>query len=241
MSAAIEVAPITKTRNDLALMPDWSRKSAKASIGEMPTIYVAKYLNSDPDEIHTAAVGFRYRRQSHSCELTYWHGTDRTLLGAALKGCIMQSLLEGRKRLEIFNEEAWNELPEDQQPKNHIAHKRGGATFDAALNLEGWKNEGSHRLWTKYFENVNVWSWVTLEDGYPTLHPGEEYFLGENEKVRFYREKNIELYQKDRDYWAHTSGASGDKTFAEHLQGQYAWVHGQSNVKIDENWSKEGR
>ena len=238
---SVLVWPISKQRDELSFMPEWNRKSAKNSIGEMPTIYVAHHEQREQSEENTAAVGFRYRRQSHSCELTYWHGTDHQLLSEALRGCIMQSVLEGRKRLEIFNEEAWNELPVEQQPPGHSPYKRGGRMFDEALQKAGWVFEGEHKLWTKLFEDVKVWSYIILEEGLPVLSSDTTYILGENDKVRFYREKNIDLYQKDRDYYSHTSGRDGgDKTFAQHLQDQYEWVKSQDSVHVNSDWSAGG-
>lgn len=234
---SILVFPLTKSREHLALMPEWNRKSAKNSIGDMPTIYLAIDGDEKTTEETSAAVGFRYRRQSHSCELTYWHGTDPQLLDAALQACIMQAILEGRKRLEIFNEVAWNELPVEQQPKNHSPYKRGGEMFNKALEAAGWVYEGEHKLWTKLFEDVKVWSYIPLEEGLPKLIADTTYVLGQNERVQHYREKNIELYVKDRDYYSHTSGrATESKTFAEHLQDQYDWVTSQPNVSVFANW-----
>ncbi len=221
----IIVRPLTKKPSDLLFVPEDERKGARATVsGKMPNIYVAtrdEAKSFDPENV--ALVGFRYRRQSHHCEITWWGGRDTELVAEAIKAIQCQAILEGRKRVEVFNEAT----------NSFSVHERGGAQFEEALKLAGFKYEGTHKDWTKNLEDVNVFGWVWLYDGMPVFKEDTTIFLGDNETVQHYASKNIELYQKDRDYYERVDNL----TFAEHIKNAQNYVLSLPQVEIIPNWT----
>ncbi len=168
----ITVEALRKDKKQLQLVREDMRKSANNTIaGKMPTIYVATVDDVIVyDEYKTAAVGFRYRRQSHSCEITWWGGRDETLVAECLKTVQCAAILEGRKRVECFNE--------SNSPASR--YERGDQAFDSALKLAEFVHEGHHPDWTKDLEAANIWGWVWLKDGLPLLKADTVVRLGMN-------------------------------------------------------------
>lgn len=230
---SIVVCPLVKGPKNLALMSDIMRKSANATAsGKMPNIFVAADESQTTyDELKVAAAGFRYRRQSHHCEVTWWGGRDPQLLAEVIKALQLQSFLEGRKRIECFVEER-------TVSTEGTSRERGGKEMREALELAGFQYEGSHRFWTKELESVDVLGWVPLHDGMPKLDPAVQYVVGQNETTAMYFEKNTELYKKDRDYYRRVEDGQG-LTFAEHLQRYYDFVFSQPNVSVVNDWTSK--
>lgn len=221
----IFIQPLRKDPKQLQLIREDFRKSANNTIsGKMPNIYVGTRNGATKyDETDTAAVGFRYRRQSHHCEITFWGGRDVELVAEVLKAIQCQAILEGRKRVEIFNEVI----------NPFSVHERGGVQFEEALKLAGFKYEGTHKDWTKDLEDVNVFGWVWLYDGMPVFKEDTTVLLGDNETVQHYASKNIELYQKDRDYYERVDNL----TFAEHIKNAQNYVLSLPQVETIPDWA----
>lgn len=230
---SVEIKVVRKSQG-VESLPEEVRKSASRSLGKMPTILVG-VREKDGEVVETAGVGFRYRRQSHHCELTYWGGEDEDLLADLAKACVAQMILEGRKRAEVVVEFP---LEEGYNEKEYKVSPRGGELFCKALEKAGFYYEGFMENYTKFLEDVKFYSWVTLEQGLPEWDEDVKISLGQNETTESYRQKNIDLYKKDRDYYSYTS-ADKDKRFSEILEDQYQWVKNHPQIEVEEGWSKD--
>lgn len=179
----ISVWAVAKTKEQLGIFPPQHRKAAKPVLGaKIPTIFLGHRLGSSFSEDTTAAVAFHHRRVSHNYELKYWWGTDQKILAETLKACMLQATIEGRWRGEVFNETQNTE-------------------FRQALQTVGWDEEGHHQLWTKTFDDVDVFSWIAWEKKKPRLLADTIVTLGTNDQIAIYREKSIQMYRGDRDLW----------------------------------------
>lgn len=163
-------------------------KSAKSKINaELPSLVVA-YREEDPKQ--AVVWGLRSRRTSHAAEITWWSGHDIQLAQECLKGILYTAVLEGRKRVEVFNE------------RNRFFNVESAPVDTTYKQLETiFKNEGWHPNYTSDFLDVDIFGHVWYFDGIPVPDTNTQYTLIENDKVKFYREKNLELYAKDVDLY----------------------------------------
>ena len=182
----------------------------------LPSLIVA-YKEDDPSQFVT--WGLRSRRTSHVVEITWWSGDNIELSIEALKGCIYTAILEGRKRVECLDE----------------VHK--GKHIDGSLVTPNtttplgslFVHEGFHPFYTGELVDVEIYGHVWDSDGIPTPNPDTEVTLYVNEAVDFYRNKNEELYAKDRDLYR--EDAEG-KTFKTRIEEAVATVRSISNINV---------
>lgn len=192
----IIVKPMSKWGRLIGRFPRPFQKALRAAVGKMPTLFVAYHQNRLFDEV--AVVGLRYRRQSHSCELSWWYGRDEELLRACVTAIKGQMLLEGRRRLEANIEEDWDE---DNPPSYAYPYHRGGESFVKLLcEKEGFVFEGRTRYASKYFEDVTELSWSPLGVEELFTDMDVSISLGENENTRKYYQKNLEWCLGEREH-----------------------------------------
>ena len=182
-------------------------KIAKGKINsDLPSLVVAYY---EEDPTVSVVWGVRSRRTSHTTEITWWSGDDEVLGKEALKGCIYTAILEGRKRVEVFNEVLDNTTVEQ---------------------LEGlFKKEGHHPNYTADLQDVDIYGHVWYFDGVPAPAQNTDYTLVENDRVKFYREKNLELYAKDVDLYREDEEGV---TFAKRIATAIQIVRDFGNVTV---------
>ena len=186
---------------------DWP-KFAKAKIDSgLPSIIGA--LDTETGE--SAAVGFHYRRTSHSTDIEWWGGDRVDLVACILRAMVWSAILEGRKRVECF----------------HVTE--GRPQIDEAFLDAGFKFEGTHKDYTAKLEDVNVYGHVWLQDGIPEPSSNSHTNLVYNDRVKFYHEKNLELYKKDIDL--HREDKKGI-TFATHIASAVGTVCNLPRVSI---------
>lgn len=240
------ITPLAKCQPEtIELVDPKLQKAARQSCqGGLPSVFVARKDPEGPFNPETdAALSLRYRRTSHHCELEWWAGTNVEALSELLKVLVMQSMLEGRKRVEIPNIRT-NGLSSENYPHEAL---------EDALEDAGFQFEGHYDDWTKQLEDVDIYSFIWLEDGYPELRPDTqatlvnsgEFTRDEKERldgwgVQFYREKNLKLYQQDKDL--HRQGKEDDpRTFAEHIKDAVDYVVNHTQVRRDERWHGKER
>lgn len=183
--------PLRKCESHLTLVdPDFQKTAKQMTGSKLPSVFAATQdaiTYHDPQRI--ACVGFKYRRQSFYCEITWLGGENPELLKEAIWACQLQSVVEGRKRVECYNEFSNLKSP----------RPRGGEMFSRVLTECGFKYEGRHPDWTPQMEEVEVWSWSWPLDGLPTKYDYEGVLarLAINEDVDKYFQKNMSLYEND--------------------------------------------
>jgi len=152
-------------------------RMAKAKCNsKLPTIITA-YYRDEPTQF--ATWGFKSRRTTQTSEVFWLGGHDYDLLSAALQNCMYVSMLEGRKRVECFNEQ-------------EASHQ------DAELVLgDMWIREGHCPEYSNSLSDVNIYSHLWVTDGVPKTRDGVEYQCIVNRQVCYYRDKNIETYKDD--------------------------------------------
>jgi len=164
-------------------------KEAKGKINsDLPSLVTA-YYEDDPSQFVT--WGLRSRRTSHAAEATWWSGTDLHLAEEALKGLIYTAILEGRKRVEIFDE-----VHRGHHVSGDLIEPNTAKQLELLFTYEGW-----HPNYTANLVDVKIFGHVWYFDGVPTPNKHAEYTLYENDRVKFYREKNLELYARDIDLY----------------------------------------
>lgn len=180
-------------------------KSARSLIKKsLPSILTAV----DTETKEYATMGWRSRKTSHACEITYFGHQRDDLLIEVSKSLVLSSILEGRKRIEIYNEfEDINQL------------------FEKA----GFINEGFHPKFTKNFLDVTVFGFVPAIDGLPSLSSETFANFVISNDVLVYRNKNFDLYKKDKD-WDRISNSK--LTFGEELNRQISEIESTSNINI---------
>lgn len=232
-----------KGRAGQALVEDEIVTIAKAkSKSELPVIFAGIELRDGHTPIETyrelselgpedierwASAGFKYRRTSHHASIEWWGNEETELLAKVCQVLVLQSFLEGRKRVEALNH--WQEI------------------FDKPLEIAGFQFEGVHRDYKELdpkwhrgrvgFADVSVWGYVFAQDGLfgaeggPAflLKPTDLVFLVENETVKRYHRKNMELFQKDEDLYREVG--QGTK-FADYLEMAYKFTKGLPNVRV---------
>lgn len=239
------ITPLAKSQPETITLINKERQkyARQSSQGALPVVFVAKESNDEPFNPETdAALGFKYRRQSHHAEIEWWAGYNVKAMTELAKVLVMQAMLEGRKRVEVFNPYA-NSLSKYEWP---------GDKLNEALEAAGFQHEGHHEDWTKELEDVQIYGHVWMSDGYPTLAPDTKATLvtsGEWETdakgkikgwgVTFYREKNTDLYRQDRDLYRQKEG--DDKTFAQHIEEAVDYVMTHEQVRLDPLWHGKER
>jgi len=192
-------------------------KSAKNKINsDLPSLVTA-YYEDDPTKFVT--WGLRSRRTSHSAEATWWSGEDYVLAQESLKGIIYTAILEGRKRVEVFDEV--------HRGKDQDGNLITPDTFSQLTTI--FQHEGSHPHYTSDLVNVEIFGHVWHFDGIPEPGPNTEFTLYENDRVRFYREKNLELYAKDIDLYRKDEEGV---TFATRIETAISTVKGFDQVYV---------
>lgn len=121
-----------------------------------------------------ALVSISYRKTSSVAEIHHYYGEDVELLQAAVVGCVYQSLLEGRKRVECFAEHG-----ESREAEIMSKVLTPDILFEA---------EGSHRVFTRMGNDIDLFGWIA-HDGLPEIE-GVEFSLADSEQVRKYAETN---------------------------------------------------
>lgn len=165
----------------------------------LPTLFVAESGNK------RLAVNILSRRTSLVCEVEYWAGDQEPeLMQEALKGCVYQSILEGRKRVEAV---VIGEI-------NHYSPL--------------FRSEGTH----PYYDGQGKWGYyygyVWDLDGVPRPTQGVTYHVQETDKVREYRDKNVGLYQSGLDKQHAVEG----RTFSDEINEAIDEVRGFEAVSV---------
>ncbi|WP_267716716.1 hypothetical protein [Streptomyces sp. CoH17] len=244
----IKVFPVTcyEPETIKLVIPFWQKLTNQQTKSWLPICFAAVRGDvKEYDENNVGLMGFRYRRQSHHAEITWYGGYDRELLAEASKAMVLQAILEGRKRVECYNED----------PNPHARFPmRPGEKLNEAFRDAGYQHEGGHKDYTKYLEDVQMYGHVWLEDGIPQMGPNThltlinngEYEVEVDEKgkkkivgppsVKFYKAKNILLYEKDRDLYRQNK--DDGKTFAQHIEEANEKVCSMENVTVLEEWHK---
>jgi len=193
-------------------------KEARNKINsDLPSLVTA-YYEHDPSQFVT--WGLRSRRTSHAAEATWWSGSDVHLAQEALKGIIYTAILEGRKRVEVFNEAHRGTYAQTGEKVFNNAPEQLKTLFTS----EGW-----HPNYTADLTDVDIWGHVWYFDGVPEPDEHAEYTLYENARALFYREKNLELYKKDIDLYREDEEGV---TFAKRIDDAIAKVKGFANVNV---------
>ena len=193
-------------------------KDAKAKINsDLPSLITA-YFEDDPSE--SVTWGLRSRRTSHSAEATWWSGTNKFLAREALKGLVYTAILEGRKRVEVFDE-----VHRGQHSETGDWIRPG--TYAQLSQL--FTHEGAHPNYTSNLVDVEIFGHVWYFDGVPEPAPESEFTLYVNDRVKFYREKNMELYARDIDLYREDEEGV---TFAKRIETAISTVIGFDQVFV---------
>ena len=180
-------------------------KSARSLIKKsLPSILTAV----DTETKEYATMGWRSRKTSHACEITYFGHQRDDLLIEVSKSLILSSILEGRKRIEIYNE---------FEDINQVFEKAG------------FINEGFHPKFTKDFLDVTVFGFVPAIDGLPSLSSETFANFVISNDVLIYRNKNFDLYKKDKD-WDRLSNSK--LTFGEELNREISEIESTASINI---------
>ena len=177
------------------------RREARSKVNTALPSLITAYYEDDPSTYTT--WGFRSRRTSHVAEVTWWSGNNEELRKNALIGCIYTAILEGRKRVEIFDEH--------------------GFTIPSPFLREGF-----HPYYTDKLEDVTIWGHVWVEDGIPVLQD-TKFTLYNNTTVQKYLQKNQDLYEKDRDLYREDSEG---KTFKQRIEEANATIRHLPGVEV---------
>lgn len=178
---------------------DWIKAARDKCDTEAPSLIGVEHMDST-SEFQRACVGFQSRRTSHTAEIRWWGGDHIELLTNGFITLVWLGILEGRKRLEMF----WPVDPD--YPTN----------VKTALQLAGFKYEGTHPEFDDLRRDNECWSHVWLEDGIPSpLFSLQDAWLILSKKSLLFREKNLKLYSDDIDLYRKNKNG---RTFATNIE-----------------------
>lgn len=193
-------------------------KSAKSKINsDLPSLITA-YYEDNPSQY--ATWGFRNRRTSHAAEITWWGGLNYELNIECLKSAIYTGILEGRKRIEVFNE------------RSRGLDAEGNMIFASVVKealQDTYTLEGFHPHYTSELVDVDIYGHVWYFDGIPAPSENAVHNLVVNDRVEFYRKKNLELYAKDIDLYREDEKGI---TFAKRIEDAIDTVYSFSGTNV---------